>query len=275
MPIAARWAAGILHAAARIGLLVLGMLLLLNDAWRAQSLLQIRLFAGMVVLPEVAGWLVLQGFKAKLSFEGGHLVLQRGQHVTKRALSQLTDVRIWRVPVPGSGVHLRFIDEPGSVLSLRISEPQRLINALRAQGVQGPSDAAIGRNWPTYIAARTSVPRRWLDQPLVKFGALPLALSMPAFRMHQYIAYGSGVGEWQTFGAKAYLTTLLIWWAAWTIGVMLCAAGVRACIEAGTVISIIVRPRAASQARAWLERIGLALLYIGLPTWLLTRMLHG
>ena len=43
----------------------------------------------------------------------------------------------------------------------------------------------------------------------------------------------------------------------------------RAVVEAGTVLTLAVRPNRAADVRAMLERITLALLYLGLPGWLL------
>lgn len=275
LPPPARILVGALHLAARLGLLALGVMLLLNDAWRTQTLLQIRLFVGLVVVPEVAAWLLLRAFQAKLDIQNGHLILTQGARQQALALDTLTHARLWRMPIPGAGLHLQGGVAPGTTWSIAMREPQGLIRALSAYGLHLDTPTPTGRNWFTYVQARTAMPRRWLDRAWLKFGVLPLAMSLPAFRMHQYIAYGSGVGEWQTFGAKAYFTTLLIWWAAWTIGVMLCAAGVRAAIETGTVFSLLIRPRAAASARLWLERAGLAVLYLGLPVWLLTRMWMG
>ena len=101
----------------------------------------------------------------------------------------------------------------------------------------------------------------------------PLLLAIPAFRLHQHIAYGSGFGEYYTFGLATYLTTFGLWWAAWAIGVVLCAAVLRAGIEVGTLAVLLLRPARAIDARRWLERAGLALLYIGLPAWLLLRII--
>ena len=54
---------------------------------------------------------------------------------------------------------------------------------------------------------------------------------------------------------------------------VLCAAALRAAIEAGTLVVVLLRPGQAIDARRWLERLGLAALYLGLPAWLLLRML--
>ena len=56
---------------------------------------------------------------------------------------------------------------------------------------------------------------------------------------------------------------------------MLCAAALRAAIEAGTVAGVLLSPARAGRARRQLERLGLAGLYLGLPAWLLARLLGG
>jgi apolipoprotein N-acyltransferase len=131
--------------------------------------------------------------------------------------------------------------------------------------------------WPNtwlirYGLARAALQRSRLDRPLIKFGLFPLLLAIPAFRLHQHIAYGSAFGEYYSFGLGAYLSTFALWWAAWAIGVVLSAAALRAAIEAGTLASACLRPSWAAQTRRWLERLGLAGLYLGLPAWLLIRL---
>jgi apolipoprotein N-acyltransferase len=123
----------------------------------------------------------------------------------------------------------------------------------------------------TYAQACLTIRRGRLDHPLAKFVLFPLALALPAFRLHQHIAYGGTFGEYYSFGLPAYLTALALWWAAWAIGVVLCAAALRALIEAGTLAVVLLRPAQAIGARHWLERLGLAALYLGLPAWLLLR----
>ena len=59
---------------------------------------------------------------------------------------------------------------------------------------------------------------------------------------------------------------------AWAIGVVLCATALRAAIEAGTVVAALVRPGHVIDTRRWLERLGTAGLYLGMPAWLLLRV---
>ncbi len=124
-----------------------------------------------------------------------------------------------------------------------------------------------------YAIARQAIQTGRLNTPWAKFVLLPVVLALPAFHLHQNIAYGGMFGEYYTFGLKAYLTTFALWWAAWAIGVVLTAAALRALIEAGTLIAATSRAERAFQTRVWLERLGLVMLYIGMPTWLLVRAL--
>jgi apolipoprotein N-acyltransferase len=46
----------------------------------------------------------------------------------------------------------------------------------------------------------------------------------------------------------------------------------RTIIEAGTIGTVLLRPAASIELRRWLERFGLAALYLGVPVWLLIRL---
>ncbi|MCB5532076.1 hypothetical protein, partial [Thomasclavelia ramosa] len=70
-----------------------------------------------------------------------------------------------------------------------------------------------------------------------------------------------------SFGLAAYLKALALWWAAWIVGVVLCAAALRAVLEVVAFIAALLQPGQAVALRAGLERLGLAALYLGLPAW--------
>lgn len=128
---------------------------------------------------------------------------------------------------------------------------------------EAPSRAA------RYAQAVASVRRGRLDSPWLKFLLFPLLLALPAFHLHQNIAYGGWFGEFYTFGLKAYGLTFALWWASWTMGVVLCAAALRAVVEAATLLTLAVHLPQTAAVRATLERMALAVLYLGLPGWLL------
>jgi apolipoprotein N-acyltransferase len=110
---------------------------------------------------------------------------------------------------------------------------------------------------------------RAVRQPLGEVSAVPASAGPAGFHLHQNIAYGGWFGEFYTFGLKAYGLTFALWWASWTMGVVLCAAALRAVVEAATLLTLAVHPPQTAAVRATLERMALAVLYLGLPGWLL------
>jgi apolipoprotein N-acyltransferase len=282
LPPAARVVAGALRVFSRGSLLWMAFAVLSGDgALQAGTLAQLRAFVALFLVPEGAAWCVLMAFAARASIEAGALVLTRGARRLELPLHDLAAVEPWRLPIPGPGVRLRLASGARWRYGLAHADPLALARALvpDAAGARPGADptAAGGASSRAtlYVRVRGAIRRGRLDQPFAKFVAFPLALAIPAFRLHQHIAYGDGLGEYYTFGAKAYLTTFVLWWAAWGVGVVLCAAALRAVIEAGTLAGVWLRPAGAVDTRRWLERGGLAALYLGLPAWLLFRSLAG
>ena len=274
LPPAARWAAGLLRAFARGNLLWMGAAILLGESLRANTLAQMRMFTGFFLVPEAIAACLMLAFAARASIENGMLVLTRGAGQLELALSDIAAVTPWRVPLPGPGVTLLLVSGGPWRYGLALANPTALAPALALNGAV-PAQAARP-TWETrYAQTRQAMQRTRLDHPFNKFVLLPVALALPAFRLHQHIAYGGSFGEYYSFGLKAYLTTFSIWWAAWAIGVVLTAAALRAVAEAGTLIAVLLRPEAAINVRRWLERLALATLYLGLPTSLLLRAFGG
>ncbi|HEU5294763.1 MAG TPA: apolipoprotein N-acyltransferase [Burkholderiaceae bacterium] len=273
LPRAARFAAGLLRALARASLLGMGAAVLLGAAQQANLLTHLRVFAALFLAPEVAAWCVLRAFAARASFASGILVLTRGAQRLEVAVQDVDGVEPWRVPLPGSGAWLRLASGERWRYGLALADPTALARALAAaRGAPVPVHASARAS--AYAQARLAIRRGFLDRPWMKFGLFPLVLALPAFRLHQHIAYGGTFGEYYTFGLKAYLTTFALWWAEWAIGVLLCAAALRAAIEFGSALAVLLRPGWSVQARRWLERLGLALLYLGLSALLLLRIVR-
>ena len=268
LPGAARLLAGLLRGFARLSLLGMGAAMLLDDSLRGNTLAQMRLFAGFFLLPEAVAGCVLLAYSARLSLDQGMLVLQRGKQRLDIAMKDIATVTLWRVPMPGAGLTLHLTPAQAPTYHLATANPLALAGALVAAGApsmraEAPSLAA------RYAQAVASVRRGRLDSPWVKFLLFPLLLALPAFHLHQNIAYGGWFGEFYTFGLKAYGLTFALWWASWTMGVVLSAAALRTAVEAGPLLVLAARPARAAELRATLERIALALLYLGLPGWLL------
>ncbi len=271
LPPPARLAAALLRMLARAGLLGICAALLLNPSLRTNTLAQIRLFAGLFLAPEAASWCVLLAFAAQASLRDGVLVLTRGAQRIELALGEIAAVSLWRLPLPAAGLALRLASGRRWRYGLALANPLAFAAALAGAG--GPQGfEQPGATLGVYARARLALCRRKLDRPLLKFGLLPLALAVPAFHLHQHIAYGSAFGEFYSYGLKAYLLAFALWWAAWSIGVVLSAALLRAAIEAGTLLAALLRPGRAIEVRRWLERAGRAALYLGLPGWLLANL---
>jgi apolipoprotein N-acyltransferase len=274
LPTPARIAAGLLRTFARGSLLVLGAIMLLDDGLRSNTLAQMRLITGFFLAPEAAAWCLLRAFGAQASIESGALVFTRGKRRLKLPLNDIASVEAWRLPVPKQGAALRLTAGARWSFGVALTNPLAFAQALAAAGGPLAPDRAASRSL-AYVRTCLAVPRNWLDHAATKFVFFPLVLALPAFRLHQYIAYGGLFGELYTFGLKAYITTLGLWWAAWAIGVLLCAAGLRAAIEVSTGVLIALSPASAIAARQMLERLGLVALYLGLPAWLLARVYYS
>jgi apolipoprotein N-acyltransferase len=271
LPPGARLAAGVLRTFARGSVLWMLAVVAFGDAaLQAKTLAQIRFFAAFILAPEAAAWCVLRAFAARAAVEHGVVVLARGRQRLELAVRDIAAVEPWRIPVPGPGASLRLASGERWPYGIGLDDPSALERALREAG--GASLRALPPSRASAYLETLAVRRGRLAHPLAKFVLLPLALALPAFRLHQHIAYGSAFGEYHTFGPLAYLQGFALWWAAWAMGVVLCAALLRVIIEAGTIVGVLLRPAASLQIRRWLERLGLAALYLGLPAWLLLRM---
>ncbi len=276
LPPAGRIAAGVLRAVARASLLGMAVAVVAGDGpLHVSTLAQLRAFAGWFLAPEAAAWCVLQAFAARASLDAdGRLVLARGAQRLALPLAGIAAVRAWRLPVPSAGVSLWLATGERWRFGLAMRDPGAFARALAAAG--GPALAGPAPGAPVPAPAWLPAPLPPLPRgagPVWKFVALPLALALPAFRLHQLIAYGSAFGELETFGWRAYATTFALWWGAWTVGVVLCAAALRAVVEAGALGVRLWRPARATAARWWLERGALAVLYLGLPGWLVLRLM--
>ena len=277
LPWPARWAAALLRAFARLSLLWLIWAILFGDgSIQSNTLAQLRSFAALFLVPEAAAWCVLRAYRARLSVAEGRLQLSRGSRLLQLPLTEIETVAPWRLPLPAAGATLRLRGGKRWRYALAFDDPWVLAAALQAAGgppAATPPNAALTR----YLRARSAAAPRGglLAHPLAKFLVFPLLLALPAFRLHQHIAYGSGLGELYSFGLFAYLKGFALWWAAWCMGVMLFAAALRLLLECLACLAALLAPAQAAPARRLLERLGLLALYLGLPLWLAQRLLGG
>ena len=267
-----RIASALLRLCAGAGLLWMGATLWLGDGEPMNPLAQMRMFAALVLAPLAAAWCIARAGAATMRVERGALVLAQREQRIDIAAKDIAAVEPWALPLPGTGVWLRLVSGRRWSRGIAVADPAALIDALIRAGAPGTlADALTGRA-AAYARTRLAAARhRVLDHPVMKFALFPLVPALPAFRLHQHIAYGGTFGEYHTFGLQAYLTALVLWWASWAIGLVLFAATLRVAIEAGTGLTLALRPGRAIDVRNMLECLGRLLFYVGVPAWLLMR----
>jgi apolipoprotein N-acyltransferase len=268
-----RVAASLLRIFACGGLLWIGMAMLSGDSAQTNPLTQMWMFAALVLAPQAAAWSIMRAFWATMLIENNVLVLEQRERRIEISLQDITAVESWKFPLPKTGVYLRMASGQRWSHGIAVADPASFIRALiRAGGTPALADSFTGLA-STYARARHAVPRWRVDHFVFKFVLFPLVPALPAFRLHQIIAYGGTFGEYQTYGLKAYLIAFAIWWASWAIGMMLFAAALRVVIEIFTLLSIALRPERAIDVRRWFEILGRVFFYVGVPGWLLIQLL--
>lgn len=266
-----RIASGLLRILAFAGLSLIGVIALFFIIEPANTLTQIWMFAGLVLAPEAAAWAIRRAFSATLRIENGMLILEQPGRRTEINTRDISAVDPWTLPIPATGAWLKLASGRRWSQGIALTDPAALIRALVHAGGPPALSDALTRRATAYARVRAAIPRWRIDHPLIKFVLFPLVPALPAFRLHQHIAYGGTFGEYHTFGLKAYLIALGIWWASWAIGLVLFAAVLRVGIEASTIAAIASRTERAGDVRNSLEGLGRLLFYVGVPVWLLMR----
>lgn len=270
-----RIAAGLLQAFAWGSLLWMGIEWLAMPDAQSNPLTRIWRFAGLFLAPSAAAWCIARAFAATMRIEGDALVLEQRERRIEIPLENIAAVEPWTLPLPTTGAWLRLGSGRRWSHGLALADVAGLIDALVRAGVR-PA-AAQTRIGAAVLRARAAAPRWRIDHPLVKFVLFPLVPAIPAFRLHQQIAFGGPFGEYYTYGLQAYVVAFLIWWASWAIGLVLFAAALRIVIEAGVVLSLLLRRPAADaravHVRSTPEAVGRLLFFVGVPVWLLLRLL--
>ncbi len=272
-----RWraAAALLRLLAGAGLLWLVLGMLLGDGLQVNSLAQIKVYALAVLLPEIAASAIQHAFAANAYIETGMLVLRQRHQRIEIPLVNIARLHPWRLALPRTGVDLEFVSGRRLKQGIVLADPQALMRALSAADAPVRPADRLSARITHYAAVRAAAAKPWLDHPLLKFVLFPLVPALAAFRLHQHIAFGGTFGEYYTYGLGAYLIGLLIWWTAWSIGLILLAALLRIVIESGTLLAMRWRPIHAQAIRRNLEGVGRLIFYFGVPAWLILRVVSA
>ena len=262
-----RVVAGFLCIFGGAGVLWMGYNVLIGA--ETNPLAQIRMFAGLILAPAIAAWCITRAFKADLKIENGMLLISQTHRRIEMPVKEIVTVKWWKFPLPMTGVNLQLASGKLWSHGIAMANPSALIKALLDAGAT-PTLADSQKGFMSaYTHVRASVIRWRMDHLALKYILYPLVPALPAFRLHQHIAFGGTFGEYYTYGLQAYVLALLIWWASWAIGMALFGALLRVIIETGTLLSIVLRRESAADVRNWLEMIARLLFFIGVPVWLL------
>lgn len=269
-----RAAAALLRACSGAGLLWLALRMLLRDGLQVNSLAQLQIFAGATLVPAVAAWAIQRAFAARARVEAGMLVLQQRHQRIELPVDRIVTAQPWRMPLPGTGVDLVLASGARFAYGVAVADIPALLRALTDAGSPVRLTGSASTRIADYASARASAIWPRLDHPLVKFVLFPLLPALPAFRLHQHIAFGGTFGEYYTYGLAAWLAGLLVWWAAWSLGLMLFAAVLRVVVEA-IHVAVLRWPARAYPMRRTLAGLSRVTFYVGLPVWFAARLLGG
>ncbi len=264
----ARFAAAALQLTAALGLAYLAARMWLLEGWRVHSITQLQLYAGMVLMPLLLAGLILRWYRVRVEIVGDRLQITSGKLDQVIELSAVQSIRRWRLALPRPGVDVVCTTPHQSSLSLTL-ETAQAIQWTKAVVRKLSASATVGsKDWFDLIAARHRMPWRVLDLTMIKFLLFALIMAVPAFRLHQVISFGGSFGEYDAFGAAAYLQGLLIWWGSWSLGLMLWAALLRMIAEVTLLVCTAwARPALQITLRTQCEWALRALFYLAVPIW--------
>ena len=255
------------------GLAVLAVRMLTVDGLAVNSLDQIRIFAGAVVLPLLTAWALARWQAARVSVDGDLLRIDMRSARIEVPLGSIVTIRPWRTPLSSAGCDLVLTSGRRLGARLGLRDPRAFAAMLEAAGSPARLATPVDRHIATLAAIRATDGSRWFDRAWFRFGLFPLLPAVIAFRLHQVIVFGGPFGEWMAFGPRAWLVGLAIWWAAWALGLMLFASVLRLAIEATTLVGLARGEAASIHARALATGIARVAYLAGVPLLLVTRML--
>lgn len=265
-----RIVAAVLVAVSRGSALVLLAVLMGTDSTLNNPLRMIRAFAGLCVVPAVAAWLIGRSFAVRLRIEGEALVLTDRERRVEIPCDAVDHVRPWTVPLPADGIRLRLRSGQWFSRGLDVVDPVTVIGALADAGAPKHLREDARHPMATYAEAKRRGTRRWYH-PVLKFPIFGLVPTLPVFRLHQWVAYGGTFGEYYAYGLRAYLLGFAVYWASFTIHLVLYAAALRAIAEPVVLAGTWAAPRRAATVRRAVE-IAYGLLYYGGVPVLLLRL---
>jgi apolipoprotein N-acyltransferase len=268
-----RVVAGLLSLLSGASLLIILGLLFFSDTPPSNPLRLIRLASGLCLLPALSLALLRLASAAMVRVDAGKLHVEQRQRRIVVPLDSIAGLEPWILPLPGSGVWVRLRSGARLREGLQLADPASLVEALVAAGLS-PELAQV-RSHPAVVHARSkqAAPSGFASRLLFKFPVFALVPTLPVFRVHQLIAYGGAFGEYYQYGLSAYLLGFAIYWASFTVHLLLYAAALRVPVELLCLAAVMLTPDRASAVRRVTEKCAMLLFYVGVPVVLILRFI--
>ena len=263
--------ATLLFTTACAGSLSLAALLVLSEN-PTNPLLLARLFTAICLVPATGLALLRLLYRGSISIDATKLTIESRRMGTRQiGFDSLAALTPWRLPLPSTGLSIRTLDSKSDTLSCSTPNPLRLIEMIREHGIPQEEASRIETGALRYACARArawSAPWWWF---LIKFPGFALLPTIPLFRVHQIIAYGSPLGEYYLYGAGPFLAGFAIYFGTLTIYLVLFAATIRAIAEPLAFVVTIAAPPYSQGFRTTAERACAFVYYLGVPSAVLLR----
>ena len=270
LPRTARIAAGALRTLSRVSFPVLLVALARIDDPPLTPRQLGEALAALVLAPELCARLVLCAFAADVEVRAGELSISGALRRIVAPSAAIALPRAWRIALPLPGLSLALRSGGRFPVGLAARDPERLLGVLAGAGipVPGSDDPALA-----YARARAARDRRWWSSPLVAIGLASLVPAAVAFNAHQHIAFGGFLGEYRLMGARAWLSTAVLYEFTSALYLALWGGSFRIAVEASCWAGALAAPARASGVRRAAERIGALLYYASIPALLALRFL--
>ena len=270
-----RYVVIVLRVSAALALAWLTWRMWVLDGFQVNSLIQVRGFVLGVALPLLLAWAVRRIHTVAARIDGDVLVCEQATQRIEIPLARIESLHAVWAGGPGAALQLALVTGKRWPMTLSLANPQAFASLLVAAGAGAPWADPLSARVAEFAAHHAVIRHRRWDNSAVKFVLFPLLPALVAFRLHQHITFGGTFGELYTYGLGAWLTGLMIWWAAWSLGLMLFAAGMRFAIELIVTLAFLADRHATLPIRRTLEYLTRIAYYLGTPAWLAARLLWG
>jgi apolipoprotein N-acyltransferase len=268
-----------LQLSAAIGLGYLAFTILGREAWQIHSVQQLQLHVGTVMIPLLLVGLIFYWHRVHVEILDDRLRITRGKRVQDIELTAVKSIRRGWFASLQQGVYIDCT-APHSMLRMAVhsADAAQWMKSLwlaSADSIRklSTSESIRSPDWLEPLVARHQARWRWLDHSVSKFLLFPLIMALPAFRLHQVISFGGSLGEYYSFGPLAYLQGLMIWWASWSLGLMLWAALLRVIAEAALFLCVALgKPSLQVTWRSRTEMLLRVMFYLAVPIWFALRV---